>query len=253
MLEKGLDFAPIQNKINEPELRTDFEEFCRRMRTRWHFRNEPTPEFSESPAFSLKSTWKPPMGHPNIEVFLSQIQQEIFKEVQSPLGYSNLSKEEWKAVRSLANDRNIVIKKADKGFCVAIWDRSDYIMEAEKQLNDKAVYKDVNFDKDLIPNLTSISNRLFESLKLRQLNTEKEFKYFRFDLKKACNLGKLYLLPKIHKRLSNVLGGPVISNYGAPTEKVCEFLDSHMQPITRKGWSPLTLWVCILASLIMSD
>ena len=46
ILEKGLDFAPIQNKINEPELRTDFEEFCRRMRTRWHFRNEPTPEFS---------------------------------------------------------------------------------------------------------------------------------------------------------------------------------------------------------------
>ena len=24
VLEKGLNFAPIQNKINEPELRTDF-------------------------------------------------------------------------------------------------------------------------------------------------------------------------------------------------------------------------------------
>ena len=92
----------------------------------------------------------------------------------------------------------------------------------------------MNFDKDLIPNLTSMSNRLFESLKQRQLNTGEEFKYFRFDLKKTCNLGKLYLLPKIHKRLSNVLGGPVISNYGAPTEKVCEFLDSHMQPITKR-------------------
>ena len=34
-------------------------------------------------------------------------------------------------------------------------------MEAEKQLNDKAVYKDVNFDKDLE------YNRLFESLKRR--------------------------------------------------------------------------------------
>ena len=32
VLEKGLDFAPIQNKINEPELRKDFEEFCRCMR-----------------------------------------------------------------------------------------------------------------------------------------------------------------------------------------------------------------------------
>ena len=185
ILEKGLDFASIQNKINEPELRSDFEDFCCRMRTKWHFRNEPNPEFSETPAFSPKSTWKPPMGHPNVEVFLSQIEHEIFKEVQSPLGYLNLSKEEWKAVRSLANDRNIVIKKADKGSCVVIWDRSNYIMEAEKQLNDKAVYKDVKSDKDFIANLTGKSNRLFESLKWRQLITEKEFKYFRFEFKKT--------------------------------------------------------------------
>ena len=32
VLEKGLDFAPIQNKVNEPELRKDFDEFCRQMR-----------------------------------------------------------------------------------------------------------------------------------------------------------------------------------------------------------------------------
>ena len=70
------------------------------MITKWHFRNEPTSEFSETPVFSLKSTWKRSMGHPNVEVFLSQIEQEIFKEVQNPLGYSNHSKEEWKAVCS---------------------------------------------------------------------------------------------------------------------------------------------------------
>ena len=38
--EKGLDYAPIQNKINEPEQRNDFNEFCRRMRLKWYFRNE---------------------------------------------------------------------------------------------------------------------------------------------------------------------------------------------------------------------
>ena len=42
---------------------------------------------------------------------------------------------EWKAVRSLANDSNIILKKADKGSCVVIWDRIDYIMEEETQLN----------------------------------------------------------------------------------------------------------------------
>ena len=104
ILEKGLDFASIQNKVNEPELRSDFEAFCRRMRTKRHFRNEPTKEFSETPAFSPKSTWKPPIAHPNVEVFISQIEHEIFKEVQTPLGYSNLSKEECKVVIFLAND-----------------------------------------------------------------------------------------------------------------------------------------------------
>ena len=47
--------------------------------------------------------------------------------------------------------------------------------------------------------------------------TEKEMKYFSFHHKRASNLGKLHILPKIHKRLFN---GPMISNCGTPTEKV---------------------------------
>ena len=69
VLEKGLDYAPIQKKINEPELRRDFEEFCGRMRLKWYFRNEPSPYFKEAPVFAPKLTWKPPKGHPNLEVF----------------------------------------------------------------------------------------------------------------------------------------------------------------------------------------
>ena len=30
ILEKALDYASMQKKINEPELKSDFEEFCRR-------------------------------------------------------------------------------------------------------------------------------------------------------------------------------------------------------------------------------
>ena len=32
VLEKNLDFAPIQKKLNEQELRSDFNEFCKIMR-----------------------------------------------------------------------------------------------------------------------------------------------------------------------------------------------------------------------------
>ena len=113
-----------QNKINEPELRNDFNEFCRRMHLKWYFRNV-TPNFSEVPAFRPKSSWNPLKRHPNLEVFLSEVEKELFTVVDSKLGYSNLSKEEWKATRTLADDRTIVIKKADKGSYVVVWDRND--------------------------------------------------------------------------------------------------------------------------------
>ena len=42
----------------------------------------------------------------------------------TPLDY-NLFKEVWLAMRCLAEDRNIIIKPADKSSCVAVWDRED--------------------------------------------------------------------------------------------------------------------------------
>ena len=78
VLEKGLDFAPIQKKLNEPELRSDFNEFCRRMRLKWHFRDE-SENFSEALVFNPKSRWQPPQGHPFLEVFLTQVENELLE------------------------------------------------------------------------------------------------------------------------------------------------------------------------------
>ena len=50
-------------------------------------------------------------------------------------------------------------------------------------------------------------------------------------------MGKIYLLPKIHKRLFNVPGRPFISNCGSTTEKVSEILDSHLKGIMPESWS----------------
>ena len=207
------------------------------MRTKWNFRNEPSQGFSVAPAFTHKSSWKPPLGHPNLEVFLSQVESELFKETQDSLRYSNLSQGEWRAVRSLADDRSIVIKKADKGSCVVVWDRWDYVKEAEKQLGDSTVYEEINYNKKILSHLVDSSNKYFKKLNRSGHISYKEMKYFTYEYKKACNLGKLYLLPKIHKRLSNVPGRPVISNCGTPTEKVSEFLDHHLKPIMQNGLS----------------
>lgn len=39
IFEKSHDYAPVQSKIKEPELKQDFEEFYYKMRTKWHFCN----------------------------------------------------------------------------------------------------------------------------------------------------------------------------------------------------------------------
>ena len=55
-----------------------------------------------------------------VENSLCQVEKEIFEIPFPDLKYSNMSREEWQAVRSLADDRIIVIKKADKGSCVVM-------------------------------------------------------------------------------------------------------------------------------------
>ena len=178
ILEKSLDYAPIQNKINEPEIKQDFEEFCRKMRFKWHFRNEPTPEFCTTPDFNPNSTWKPPNVSPSLELFLSQVEKDLFEISKTTLGYSNFSKEDWQSLRSLADDRNIVIKKADNGLYVVVWDRNDYTAEVEKQLNNKSVYKKVIFKEQILQDLAETSNNIFKSIKGKVKMTEKQLMYF---------------------------------------------------------------------------
>ena len=89
-------------------------------------------------------------------------------------------------------------------------------------------------DKTL-SDLIEKSNNAFIRLNRKIIISEKELKYFSYSFKNASCLGKMYLLRKIHKRLYNVPGHPVISNCGTPTEKVSEFLDHHLQPVMKSG------------------
>ena len=76
-------------------------------------------------------------------------------------------------MKGLADDRSIVIKKANKGLCVVVWCRDDYIKEAENQLKDNTVYNDVNFKETMRSDLVDKSNKFFKSLHSRKCITEK--------------------------------------------------------------------------------
>ncbi len=63
----------------------------------------------------------------------------------------NLPVEERIALKELQNDTDIVIKKADKGSCLVIENRDDYISDGLAHLADKEIYEEieVNYTKDI--------------------------------------------------------------------------------------------------------
>ena len=139
VLEKGLGFSPNQSFINETDLRRDFNEFSRKMRCKWYFRNK-TQSSKEIPTFHSKSTWNPPKGSPALELFLNKTEQNLFSVLLGKTEEFNLSREEYLTMRNLEDDRNVIIKPADKGSAVVIWDQNGYLKEAEKQLSGKSTY-----------------------------------------------------------------------------------------------------------------
>ena len=102
-------------------------------------------------------------------------------------------------------------------------------MEVEKQIKNRNVYQEVNFSENILNDVEK-SNTMFKNLR------RKGVKYFSFEYKKVTNLGKVYLLPKIHKRLKDVSGRLVISKSWTPSKKVPEFVDHLFKPGTQNGW-----------------
>ena len=100
-----------------------------------------------------------------------------------------------------------------------VWDREDYIKKAEKQLGDSNVYEEV---PDGPEPLISTIHRTIEKIRKRGDLKKETIKYFEV---KDPKFARFCLLPKIHKRLNNVPGRPVMSNCGYYTKNISAFLD----------------------------
>ena len=155
---------------------------------------------------------------------------EIFSLLSGNSTLYNLTKEKWKSIKGLAEDRSIVIKPADKRSCVVVWDKLDYLAETENHIKCSNTYQDVKFRDNDLAKLVEKSNQMFKQLLSKQNISYSEFKHLSHSYKKSTNLVKMYLLPKICKQLESVPGRPVVSKSGTPTGKVSEFLDYHLKP-----------------------
>ena len=226
LLSKGLKFVPTPTSVVRSRLKEELEVFGRRLRLKWFFRKE---EVNDQPInkFRKKSKFNPKGKDAAIELYLSRLEEEILS-IDTKLSYSNITKEERKALSDLRKDTSIIIKGADKGSGVIVWDREDYCKEANKQLGDTDVYE--NISGDVSGDLARRVISYLQKIKRRGDISKEVLEYF---LVPEPRIGRFYLLPKIHKRLHNVPGRPVISNCGFYTENISTFLDYHLQPLAK--------------------
>ena len=111
-----------------------------------------------------------------------------------------MTKEERQAIYSLRDDNLIVIKEADKGSRIVVWDREDYLAEARTQLKDKDVYQEIK------GNTAGPLEKIIKSV-LRKVRNRKDI---------------------------SVPGRPVISNSGYYTENISAFFECHLKTMAQK-------------------
>ena len=98
--------------------------------------------------------------------------------------------------------------------------------ECELQLGNKSVYEEVK--RDPLQSVTQrIRNTLLDMLRKKEIDKN----LFNYVLIKNPQLGRFYLLPKIHKRMTNVPGRPVISNNGTSTENISSYLHYQLKSL----------------------
>ena len=136
---------------------------------------------------------------------------------------SNLTKEEKEALKDLQSHDDIIITNADKGGAVVIQDVTDYIKEANRQLNNTTFYKQVQ--NDLTERHENLIKHTLEDLRDENLLTEKTCNHLK---PKNSKTPKFYMNPKIHKKGNP--GRPVISSVNCHTSYISEFVDQHLQP-----------------------
>ena len=106
-------------------------------------------------------------------------------------------------------------------------DTDSYIKEANRQLSDKANYKQLTHDPTLQHN--RMVNQPIEWFKNEKLLPQKIADGLKITNPKTP---KFYISPKIHK--PNNPGKPVINSTECHTSEISRFVDHHLQPVVKQ-------------------
>ncbi len=141
LLSKGPSFVPTPSSADWDQFHQDYERFCNGVRREIFFHNSVQISDEQSTDVPRKpSNWKAPRSNiPEAEIFLKQIEKDLFADVQPKKIEQNLSKEERAALqecRKMLNnpESQQVIRMQDKGNKFVIVDRETDILKSEQQI-----------------------------------------------------------------------------------------------------------------------
>ena len=182
----------------------------------------------------VKSAWQPPIQNSvALENYLEDTKLELAYIVFNPQN-DNISVNERQAISTLKRNREINLKKADKGTTTVIMDTAQKIQEGSQQLSDDKFYKPLASPivHETSRKVNAIVYKLFCSGHIDKMT----HKWLTTDLKQP-RIPEFYTLTKIHKKTP--VGRPIVSGSSGPTERISSFVDSLLQPIATKQESYL--------------
>ena len=234
ILGKGIKFCPTPPPYDHGAVKENIDKFFRNVNLFLFFSEEDnspsTTELNSTDGFKhheLKVTSKFNPPKPNMLEHIQEILTDrILNHNPSKARPRNLTNKQYQILDELQNNNCIVIKKADKGSNIVIMDREFYIKEARRQLTDTKFYKPC--DENLTIHHHSLVQELILEMFNKKIISEQTFKFLSKGGKRTSIF---YLLPKIHKNLTNPPGRPIVSSVDCPTERISMMLDLILQPL----------------------
>ena len=240
IVKKGLKFCPTPVSNNLCQDITDRDSFCRSIKCKEYFNGR---NMSCNSKVRAPSAWEPDNSEvsPEVNHFISMIESYPSSSKRNKIIH-NVSLEERKAITSLRNNRDILIKKADKGSATVIMNRNYYRDKIMEMLSDVNTYNEIpnNIDKNIIAKIKTLAK------KYKNILTHKETKFIcNFEYKTSL----FYGLPKVHKSEdikqaielqnselisiecpSDLKFRPIVAGTQSPTHRLSHLLDVILQP-----------------------
>ena len=235
VLNKGLKFIPRPKCISHTPILEAAANFGRRLKLNYHFRGA---QMYNRTKFIAKSNWTPDDKniHRTVLNCIDKINNDI-QELSISSQKNNLSPSEINSLRNLRNNRDVVIKPADKGSATVIMDKANYIAEGHRQLNNANHYTKLR--TPLYSKTADKIDDLLKDLHKKDFISAKQMCYLKPPIDPRPR--QMYLLPKIHKAVETwnfsgkmPPGRPIISDCASESYAVSEYIDHFLQTLARK-------------------